>query len=696
MKALTRLSVYATSLFIVLVFVGTVVADDAVVLEPVKITESVPVVQTLAEPSQTVEVVKQPVQPVSLTEALEQKFFVEFQKSGEYSSEPYIRGRGTKGVPVYLEGMRLNAGHNDSTNLFNLTDVEAVEVYRGPSAATLGMGAMSGAVVVKFKEPEFADSADFVTGGFFKAKTSLFSTSGYSTSLGARAYNDRFNIAISGGLSDYDDYEDGDGDDVLHSNYETSNYNLSMAMKITDDSYFYVRYMNDKADSEDPFSRYQSNGIWFYTDRPNDEGETCFIGYKDAQLGGLQNFHLQLFGTDLHYDLNMKKEAAVSEVRELFRDSETRGGKVSAEKELGNHLLSFSGSYSRMEITNGVRMYNAATQSWGNWMSAFGITDGEISSTMVNVADDMVYGKAFFNMAAGYEFVRRKVHSNVNSTSLSGLVPSALLDQVQQKDTDERDHLLSVSATAGYEFCPAFIPYVKVSNASRTPYFNEAYGNNPNNGSQVPNQELDNESVWGVDVGFDGRIGGLYYTSAFYYQDYTDYIELVQTGYKTTGGLPIKQYINLDDATVYGVEALLGYDFGADLFVEAAYLYTYGKNEMDDQPLAYIAPQKMTLTVGQQREHGLSWSIEEVMVDEQDRISTVNGEVATPGYAITNLAVSYAFADIGWMKAPMMAFELNNVLDRDYRQHLDKVSSTSWYLPDEAGINGVLSVQVGF
>jgi len=85
-----------------------------------------------------------------------------------------------------------------------------------------------------------------------------------------------------------------------------------------------------------------------------------------------------------------------------------------------------------------------------------------------------------------------------------------------------------------------------------------------------------------------------------------------------------------------------------------------------------------------------------VMVDEQDRISTVNGEVETSGYAITNLAVSYAFADIGWMKAPVMAFELNNVLDRDYRQHLDKVSSTSWYLPDEAGINGVLSVQVGF
>ena len=696
MKLLSTLFISLTTVMMVLSAVGSVLADDSVVLDPVKITESVPVTKTLAEPKKTIAVSKEPVQPVSLTEALDKEFFVEFQKSGEYSSEPYIRGRGTKGVPVYLEGMRLNTGHNDSTNLFNLIDVETVEVYRGPSGATLGMGAMSGAVVVKFSDPEFADSADFVTSGFFKAKTSMFSTSGTSAALGGRAYNDRFNIAVSGGLSDYDDYEDGDGDDVKHSQYETSNYNVRMAVKLTDDSYVYVRYMKDKADSEDPFSRYQNNGVWFYTDRPNDDGETLLIGYKDAELGGLQNVHLQLFGSDLHYDMNMKKEAAIPEVRELFRDSETRGGKLSAQKELGNHLLSFAGSYTKMEITNGVRMFNGATQSWGDWMSAFGITDGEISSTMVNVADDMVYGKAFFTVAAGYEFVRRKVHSNVNSTALSGLVPSELLDQVQQKDTDERDHLLSVSATAGYEFCSAFIPYVKLSNASRTPYFNESYGNNPNNGSQVPNQDLDNESVWGVDVGFDGRIGSLYYTSAFYYQDYTDYIELVKTGYQTTGGLPIKRYVNLDDATVYGVEALLGYDFGADLFVEAAYLYTYGKNEMDDQPLAYIAPQKLTLTVGQQRDTGLSWYIEEVMVDEQDRISTVNGEVETSGYALTNLAVSYAFADMGWMKAPVVAFELNNVLDRDYRQHLDKVSSTSWYLPDEAGINGVLSVQVGF
>lgn len=85
----------------------------------------------------------------SLTEALKNTFYVQNMQSSAYSAEPSIRGRGTKGVPVYLEGMRLNAGHNDSTNLFSMVDIGTVDIYRGANGAQLGMGAMSGAMVAK-------------------------------------------------------------------------------------------------------------------------------------------------------------------------------------------------------------------------------------------------------------------------------------------------------------------------------------------------------------------------------------------------------------------------------------------------------------------------------------------------------------------------------------------------------------------
>ena len=141
---------------------------------------------------------------------------------------------------------------------------------------------------------------------------------------------------------------------------------------------------------------------------------------------------------------------------------------------------------------------------------------------------------------------------------------------------------------------------------------------------------------------------------------------------------------------------MAGYGLGNDLFVEAAYLYTHGQNEDDDTPLAFIAPQKLTLSLAQKRSKGLSWKLEEVFVDNQDRISSVNGEIATPGYSLTNASMSYGFSKLGVLKNAVVSFELNNIFDKSYREHLDKISSTAWYLPDNAGINGVLSLKAAF
>ena len=636
-------------------------------------------------------------QPSTLNEALSDTFFVNFKKAGEYNSEPYIRGRSVAGVPIYIEGMRLNAAHNDATNLFNMSDVAEVDVYRGANGATLGMGAMSGGVVVKFKEPQFSTSDEFQTSSFINAKTSLLSTTGYATTLGTTLYNQWLNVSFSGGVNEYNAYENGSGDEVPHSDSEASHYNLSAAIKTGDDSYIYGRFMKDKSSSADPLSRYQQSGIWYYTDHPDDDAKTYFFGFKKGEWNGLSDIDLQFFGNDLHYDVNTKKESSVPYATELFRESETRGVKLSAKKELDAHqTLSLAMTYSKMEITNGVRQWSTSTNSWGDWSSAFGIKGGDITTMGVQIADDIKFDKAFYTLAIGYDNVKRNVTSNVNTTKLDSLIPEALDALIQKTNTDERDNLLSMSAKAGYEFSPAFVPYIKLSNAERTPYFNEAYGNNPSNGSQIPNQTLENEKVWDIDVGMDGKYERLYYTSALYYQRYSDYIELVKTGYMTTGGLPIKRYINLDEAIIYGAEAMAGYGLGNDLFVEVAYLYTRGQNEDDDTPLAFISPQKLTLSLAQRRAKGLSWKLEEVFVDNQDRISSVNGEIATPGYSLTNASMSYGFSKLGILKNAVVSFELNNIFDKSYREHLDKVSSTAWYLPDNAGINGVLSLKAAF
>lgn len=674
-------------------------AAQSVTLESVAIEgeKDTPKLISLSDGNTHITVDELSTQPTSLNEALNDTFFVNYKKAGDYNSEPYIRGRGVNGVPIYIEGMRINAAHPDSTNLFNMIDAQEVDVYRGANGANVGMGAMNGAVVVKLKEPKFGTSDEFQASSFINAKTSLFSETGYTTAIGTTLYNQFINLSVSGSVDEYNNYKNGSGDEVLHSESDSKHYNITTAVKTGDDSYIYGRFMNDKSSSSDPLSRYQQSGIWNYTNHPKDDAKSYFVGLKKGEWYGLSDIDFQIFKNDLHYNINTNKEANIPNNQELFRESNTKGAKLSFKKELDEHqTLSLATTYSKMEITNGVRNWSGT--AWGSWMSAFGIKGGDYTDFGIQLADDIKYDKAFYTLAVGYENVKRNVTSNVNTTALTTYIPSALYNTIQKTNTDERDNLLSLSAKAGYEISPAFVPYIKLSNAERTPYFNEAYGNNPSNGSQIPNQKLENEKVWGVDVGIDGKYDRFYYTSAIYYQRYSNYIELVQTGYKTlaTPSLPIRQYTNLDDAIIYGAEAMLGYGLGNDLFIEASYLYTYGQNEDNDTPLAFIAPQKLTLSLAQKRTKGLSWKIEEVFVDDQSRISSVNGEIATPGYSLTNASISYGFSKVGALKNAVLSFELNNIFDKSYREHLDKVSSTAWYLPDNAGINGLLSLKASF
>lgn len=649
---------------------------------------------SLTQDNWQVQTSQQPAQPESLSDSLKDVFFVESQQSSDYQSEPYIRGRGNTGVPVYIEGMRLNAAHPDSTNLMSMLDIGTVDVYRGAQGATLGIGAMSGAVVAHFKDPVFNTTHDFTASGFVDGSVSFFSKDGITTAAGATMANDKVSVSVSGGFSDFANYKDGNGDEVLHSGSDTNALNASVAIKTSEDSYVYARFMRSKANTEDPMSRFKNGSVWMYTDRPNDDGKYYFFGYKAKQLAGLSDVDLQVYGNDLHYDMDQKIEATQSNSRQLYRESETWGGKASAKKQLGNNLLSFSGEYSNMNITNGLRTWSSS--GWSDWVKAFGITGGSQRDGALRVADDITVGKAFFKIAGGYEHVDRYVDSNVKTSALAKLVPAALLNQVKQHDTDASDDLFSGELKAGYRFNDAFVPYVKLSNSTRTPYFNEAYGNNPSTGSQIPNQDLDNETVWGADIGFDGKYNAFYYSTALYYQKYHNYIELAKTGYTTTAGLPILQYINLDDAYIYGAEALLGYKLGGDRFVKASYVYTYGQNETYDQPLAYIAPQKLTLRVGQRRQQGLGWSVEEVLVDSQDRISTINGELDSAGYAVTNAGINYTFGAWRWTKKTVVSLEVHNLFDTSYREHLDSPSSTAWYLPDDPGINARLSLRIEF
>ncbi|MFV0481831.1 MAG: TonB-dependent receptor, partial [Campylobacteraceae bacterium] len=285
--------------------------------------ESLP---TLSMPMQDIKVVDSyTTTPQTIIDSLKKDFFVDFRKSGAYASEPYMRGRGEKGVAAFIEGMRINGSHSDSVNLFGMSEVEEVDVYRGANGALFGNGAATGAVVLKLKDPKFSTTSDVKVSSFVDSKFSFLRESGYSGSVGTSVYNDLLSLSLSGSLNDYSDFKDGNGDKVLNSKYRSKHYAVSLGVKTSEDSFVYAKYLKDEADSQDPFSRFRNNNVWMYTARPNDEAKMYFLGFKKENIGIFKDLHVQLYKNELHYDVQQKRDAATPNQQQLFRDSDLKG-----------------------------------------------------------------------------------------------------------------------------------------------------------------------------------------------------------------------------------------------------------------------------------------------------------------------------------------------------------------------------------
>lgn len=141
------------------------------------------------------------------------------------NSSVNIRGLQDFGrVAVIVDGARQNFQRSDhgTQSIFWIDPelIQQVDVIRGPVANTYGSGAIGGVVFFDTK-----DGDDFLKPGetWALSATERYETNGqgWSTSgIGAYRFTDNFNVLGNIVWRDYDDYKDGNGDDVPGSGFE--------------------------------------------------------------------------------------------------------------------------------------------------------------------------------------------------------------------------------------------------------------------------------------------------------------------------------------------------------------------------------------------------------------------------------------------------------------------------------------------
>ncbi|RXT57018.1 hypothetical protein B6S44_00785 [Bosea sp. Tri-44] len=205
----------------------------------------------------------------------------------------------------------------------------------------------------------------------------------------------------------------------------------------------------------------------------------------------------------------------------------------------------------------------------------------------------------------------------------------------------------------------------------RAPTADELYGRfgGPSTYLRAGNPMLRPEEGNGVDVGVrfgDRQLGG---SITYFHTNYRNYIEQIQLQAPNVGGLypqgGIVSFRNIPRAEIQGVELNGQYAFAPNWLVRGSFAYTRGRNKTDDIFLNSIPPVQGIVAVAYGTDR---WGAEvsAKMAGKRDDVSTVQAGTGfkAPGYAIFN-------ASAWWRPAPEIAdVELQvgvyNIFDRKY------------------------------
>ena len=246
-----------------------------------------------------------------------------------------------------------------------------------------------------------------------------------------------------------------------------------------------------------------------------------------------------------------------------------------------------------------------------------------------------------------------------------------------------------------------------IMNTMKAPQIEELYSDGPHLGSysyEIGEPNLKLEKIYGIEssVAYNSKlintsITAFYNYSPYYYQmtkmgnceenfiigeshpcSGADFIEW---GSGSSGWL-YKYRTEGIRSIIKGIEYNLEYNI-ADLKIVYDFSLVYGDNLTSKTPLSYINPTKETLNLDYKHNY-MNYKLRLSKIHSQDRLGEF--ETYTPSSFLIDFIVGYNF------KNQNITIQLNNMLNEKYYNHLSKIKS----IMPEAGRNMVISYKVLF
>ena len=612
------------------------------------------------------------IQPEKMADLFKAIPGVEIEGEGPFRGIPVIRGMSSNRVLILVDGQRLNNARESTTfagiqpALVNLSEVERIEVLRGPASVQYGSDAIGGVINIITRQPNLGEQ-DFKVSGDVALEYGTISDS-QAGRVSVTGTGSGFSFYAGGSYEKVDDYTAADGasDDPRYSSYvreddsvpnsgmEQTNFNGGF--KFLTGQQGVLRIDAEVVRTKDvgfPGFDLESSGILFTF--PNFDRDKIGVSWSTGPVWGLSDISLSTYYQGIN-----KESASIFDFPGFFSDSFTR----SEIDSIGFNAQSIA-DVAQHHLTFGLDFYDDNVQDTALSNTCFGpfclppstevaVPKSEQTGLGAYVQDGWAVSDAI-TLQLG---LRGDTFSFVSQDD----------PNYTGEPFDVTDSAVSGNVGVTWSVTDNVNLTGLVARGFRTPNLQErSFFGLATNGEAyiIQNPDLSSESSWNYEIGtkvrYDRYTGGLH----FFYNDLTDFITLEFLGIDDPDfGVELAQFANVAKATIWGAEFDLQAIFADWWTAFGSIAYIEGDNATTNEPLSSIPPLKVILGLRYQRS---AWWTEANLrfLDRQTRLpqSDPDFETGTTGFTVYDLRGGYDFNfGLGFLVA------LENITDKLYNE----------------------------
>ncbi|HYG05208.1 MAG TPA: TonB-dependent receptor [Stenotrophomonas sp.] len=602
--------------------------------------------------------------PISTLDVLARVPGASASQAGGIAGTLFLRGLNSNDmrVPMYIDGDRFRGRNTLQYMLISPTEIEQVEVIRGPTSARFGSDGMGGLVHFVTRRARGNLEQPFGLNGGELSMTYRSNGGGFQGNAALEAAGSGFDLRSYVTSRSSGNYSSGNGR-IPNSDYRSRGGGIVLGYQFNprhrvEASFRTARVEDGSASGLPPYPRSIPRrdplavNQWrlAYSGRP----ASSVINQVDASL------YLNRFDT-VQWIRNQPTPDRRVDIRNRVIGPWVYGGRVGARAGSETVGVAFGMDFMH-ERRPGSRSSQTVTTPSGSTASGYRQISPNQTQSNVGIYVDghwMPAPRWTLNAGLRQDWFRSDV-------ALSPLPSPALLDAFRRAQ-DTRVSAATGSVGLSYRASPLLELLASGGTSFRMPWSGEMFSSGPSaTGYSLPNPGLKPERGRNIEAGMRLHAAAASAGLTAFRSDFSDFVERTNTWYL---GVPAFQRRNVGRARVQGVEADWRWQVNAWVNTYGNISYLRGTNLSTGQPLISIMPLGGLLGV-QYLGTAAAWSLKaEFQWAQGKKRVDPSREYPAAGYGVVNLWAEFQLDRLGLpaLRNTQMVLGVSNVFDRTYR-----------------------------